>query len=172
MRRDSSLKAGSLALVSQAASRDQAACDRRTGAWTWFPRDSRQCTSCAPASPGSAPTPNVSTCMRTEVERLGELVKPQISVWKGAQPNHSPSNNRKAMVRRPDKVRIILERPDITEREAKADSTKSREEQAKYPNYTNESTHKLTKGIVAKIEFFPQRQFSARLDAQRGQPIQ
>jgi hypothetical protein len=92
---------------------------------------------------------NVSTCMRTNVERLGELVKPQISLWKGAQPNRSPSNNRKAMVRRPDKVRIILERPDITEREAKADSTKSREEQ---PNYTNESTHKLTKGIVAKID--------------------
>jgi hypothetical protein len=47
---------------------DQAACDRRSGAWILFPSDSRWRSACGPSSQGSRAIPSVSTSMGTKVE--------------------------------------------------------------------------------------------------------
>jgi hypothetical protein len=60
----------------------------------------------------------------------------------------------KALVRHPDRAKIVEERPDITEREAKEETKKFKGEQAAYPQYTNQAMHKLTKRIVTRLNAF------------------
>jgi hypothetical protein len=60
----------------------------------------------------------------------------------------------KALVSHPDRVKIVEERPDITEREAKEEAKKLKAEQATYETYTDQSIHKLTKRIVTALNSF------------------
>jgi hypothetical protein len=60
----------------------------------------------------------------------------------------------KALVRHPERAKIVEKRPNITEREAKYETKKFKGEQARYEQYTNQAMHKLTKRIVTQINSF------------------
>jgi hypothetical protein len=57
----------------------------------------------------------------------------------------------KALVKHPNRVTIVEERPGITEREAQLATKKFKEEQARYEQYSNQSMHKLTRSIVTGL---------------------
>jgi len=60
----------------------------------------------------------------------------------------------KALVRHPDRAKIVLDSPDITEREAKEETKKFKNIQAQYEQYSDQSMHKLTKSIVTRLNAF------------------
>jgi hypothetical protein len=60
----------------------------------------------------------------------------------------------KALVKHPERAKIVEERPDITEREAKEETKKLKGEQARYEQYTKQAMHVLTKRIVTRLNAF------------------
>ena len=60
----------------------------------------------------------------------------------------------KALVRHPDRAKIVEANPQITEREAQEKARQFKEQQAQYHHYPNETMHKLTKQIVTKLDLF------------------
>ena len=60
----------------------------------------------------------------------------------------------KALVKHPDRAKIVGEAPDITEREARDKSKQFKEEQAKYEQYSIQAMHKLTLKIVTRLNSF------------------
>jgi hypothetical protein len=60
----------------------------------------------------------------------------------------------KALVAHPDRAKILEEKPDITEREAKEEVNKLKGEQARYEQYTDQAMHKLTRRIVTGLNSF------------------
>jgi hypothetical protein len=60
----------------------------------------------------------------------------------------------KALVKHPERAKIVEERPNITEREAKEETKKLKGEQARYEQYTKQAMHVLTKRIVTRLNSF------------------
>ena len=60
----------------------------------------------------------------------------------------------KALVKHPDRAKIVENEPEITEREAKEETKKHKEEQAKYEQYSSMAAHKMTKAIVTSLNSF------------------
>jgi hypothetical protein len=60
----------------------------------------------------------------------------------------------KALVNHPERAKIVETNPEITEREAKEETRKLKEEQAQYPQYSSMAAHKMTKAIVTKLNSF------------------
>jgi hypothetical protein len=60
----------------------------------------------------------------------------------------------KALVKHPDRAKIVAEMPDITEREAKEKTKEFKEQAAKYEHYPMETMHKLTLKIVTRFDSF------------------
>jgi hypothetical protein len=63
----------------------------------------------------------------------------------------------KALVRHPDRAKIVEANPDITEREAIQKAKEFKERQAKYEAYPIETMHKLTLRIVTRLDSFLKR---------------
>jgi hypothetical protein len=63
----------------------------------------------------------------------------------------------KALVKHPERAKIVEDDPDITEREAKDRTKKLKEERAEYPQYSDLAAHKMTKTIVTKLNAFLER---------------
>ena len=60
----------------------------------------------------------------------------------------------KALVKHPDRAKIVESKPEITEREAREEAKKFKEQQAKYEQYSNQAMHKLTLRIVTSAGSF------------------
>jgi hypothetical protein len=60
----------------------------------------------------------------------------------------------KALVGHPGRAKIVEERPDITEREAKDETKKFKTEKATYETYSDQAAYKLTKSIVTGLDSF------------------
>lgn len=60
----------------------------------------------------------------------------------------------KALVRHPDRAKIVAADPDITERQAIEKTKQFKEQQAKYERYPIETMHKMTLKIVTKLNSF------------------
>jgi hypothetical protein len=66
----------------------------------------------------------------------------------------------KALVGHPDRAKIVEERPDITEREAKEETKKFKAQKATYETYSDQAAHKLTKSIVTGLDSFLEKNSS------------
>jgi hypothetical protein len=60
----------------------------------------------------------------------------------------------KALVGHPDRAKIVEERPNITEREAREEAKRFKAEKGTYETYSDQATHKLTKSIVTRLDSF------------------
>jgi hypothetical protein len=60
----------------------------------------------------------------------------------------------KALVRHPDRAKIVAADPNITERQAIEKTKQFKEQQAKYEHYPIETMHKMTLRIVTKLDSF------------------
>jgi hypothetical protein len=61
----------------------------------------------------------------------------------------------KALVKHPDRAKIVENQPEITEREAKEETKKHKEEQAKYEQYSSMAAHN-DQGNCHQAEFISQ----------------